>query len=251
MLTIRDKQREELRSAVLRDFHTAMEKHLTEFAPERMRVAGADASAAFVSRGIEAARARGLHLRGAVRLWLELMVVLGHDFDTDPQYRALWPELDPAEFPMPFAERLHENVNRYLLACFGPDRVFLNRAIGRALQARPASSGDTAGDLLAVLRDAWPEKLTTTGEGPIAELAAMAEREADGAGLTSGDGRFLVATLATCFGAGVLRDPLYPWLQARLSADRPEHERIQKTRKALVVYARQVAPGFAGLNGED
>ena len=80
MLTIRNEQNDELRAAALRHFHAAMEQHLADFAPERIRVAGAEATAAFVANGIKAARTHGLEMRGTIRLWLELMVVLGHDF---------------------------------------------------------------------------------------------------------------------------------------------------------------------------
>lgn len=245
MVKIREEQRVALGDNVLREFHNAMEKHIAAFAPERVRVAGPAATAEFVADGIAAARDRGLNQRGPIRCWLEIMVVLGHDFDTDPQYRALLPELDPAMFPMPFAQRLHRNVGRYLDACFGPDRAYLGRAIAGAAEAPVLASGDTAKDVIAGLRLNWPEKLEVTGPEPLRALAATTDEEAARIGLSSPEGRSLMGTLGVCFGAGVLRDPLYPWLHRRLTAESPESDRIEKTLTALKNYASRAAQRLA------
>jgi hypothetical protein len=100
--------------------------------------------------------------------------------------------------------------------------------------------------MIAILRDAWPEKLEATGEKSLRELAGLTDEEAAQAGLHGADGRCLMATLGLCFGSGVLHDPLYPWLHKRLFADVLESERVEETRKALAVYALQAVPGARG-----
>jgi hypothetical protein len=53
-----------------------------------------------------------------------------------------------------------------------------------------------------------------------------------------------MATLSLCFGVGVMDDPLYPFLHARLSGERPEEERIERTLRGLRFYAARVAERY-------
>jgi hypothetical protein len=244
LLKIREKQAERLRAGVLQNFRIAMAEHLTQFAPDRVSAAGPEGVAAFVAKGIDAAREEGLRQRGPVRMWLEIMCVLGHGFNTDPQYRGLRPDLDPETFPMPFAQRLHRNVLEYIQQCFGPDRMYLARAVSRALDTASWVRGSSARGLINAVEALWPEKLAVTGTEPIAELSAAMDSEAQRIGLVSAEGRSLMGVLGVCFGAGILNDPLYPWLHARLTADKPENERIERTRSALKIYAEQAAQGL-------
>jgi hypothetical protein len=146
---------------------------------------------------------------------------------------------------MPFAQRLHRNVGQYLETCFGPDRIYLGRAIAAAAKTPVLSSGDINKDMTVGLRLHWPQKLAFTGEENLWALAAEMDAEAVRIGLASPEGRSLTGTLGLCFGAGVLRDPLYPWLQKRLISEAPENERIDKTLTALQNYAERAAKRLA------
>lgn len=136
MLYISEEQFDGLRQVALDAYREQLLDRYRGFAPELFRVAGEAQFRLFVRLGTDRALALGLTLRGPMRLLCDVMCILGHEFDRDPQYRCLWPEGDPAAIPMPFAERLHANVGGYLERCIGPDQGVLARVL-RDLLALP------------------------------------------------------------------------------------------------------------------
>src|SRR5579859_6130445 len=69
-----------------RAFEREMVQHVHEFVPARAKRAGQGGVRAFVDSGISKARKRGFSGRGPLRLYLDLMLLFGSDFDSDPQY---------------------------------------------------------------------------------------------------------------------------------------------------------------------
>lgn len=244
MLTLTSAQQSALRKDMLARFKARMGAHIRAFAEDRIAAAGDDGLRLFVDRRVDEAIAFGLRQRGPVRCWLELSVVLGAGFERDPQHAPLLPDIDAQQWPMPYAQRLHANASAYLRECFGADRAILGRVIGQVVTQELPRAGDVATFLLDTVRDVWPERIEFAGAGPLRALAPAAEQAATQAGLVSSRGRLLAATLCLCFGAGVMADPLYPFLQARLAEDRPEAERIERTLKGLRIYAAQVAERY-------
>src|SRR5258708_1898210 len=67
-------------------FETEMVVHLAEFSPLLSKTAGEEQMRKTIRLGIAQASSHGLTNRGPVRLYLELMLLFGSHFDTDPQY---------------------------------------------------------------------------------------------------------------------------------------------------------------------
>src|ERR1043165_9279855 len=86
MLVIRKEQIDVLTGSMLQGFEDEMVEHLAEFSPplfavikeEQMRKAG--------RFGFDKCDKYGFTLRGPMRLYLEMMLLFGSHFDTDPQY---------------------------------------------------------------------------------------------------------------------------------------------------------------------
>lgn len=244
MLVLSSAQRSVLRNDVLSRFKAEMCQHIRAFAEERIEAAGDDALRLFVDRRVDEAIALGVRQRGPVRSWLELSVILGARFDRDPQHTPLIPDIEAKDWPMPFAQRLHANALAYITACFGADRAIVGRVIGHAITQDLPRTGDVEGFLLDTVHHVWPERIEFAGPGPIHALAPAAEDAAAQCGLVSPRGRLLAATLCLCFGAGVMDDPLYPFLHARLAEDRPEEARIERTLRGLRTYAARVVERY-------
>ena len=219
-------------------FAAELRANVAAFAPARAEAAAADGVAALVDRGLARTAALGLTQRGPRRFWIETMIVLGADFDRDPQYAALMPEIDPETFPMPYAEALHRAVAAFLGAVFGPERTHLLAAV-EALRAfgPPEPSPDSAAWLRGLIASVWPEKRARLGDAALTALAGETDAAAARLGFETDAGRCLCALLGVCFGAGVFDDPTYPWLARRLGADRPEAELVPDIEAALGVYA--------------
>jgi hypothetical protein len=241
MLVIRDTQLDALRASALEKFKSDLLDHYQIFAPEIFAVDGEEGFKAFIDLGIEKTEQHGLRLRGPVRLFIDVMCILGRDFDTDPQYRRLWPEDDPAVMPMPFAEHLQANLHDYLEQCVGADKALLADAIEAMIPA-PLSLSSGVGDFVfQTLPIVYPTKYAYIGETNLRDFSARCGDEVKAANILSPAGEVLVTILAISFGCGFLENPLYPWVAKRLLSDAPEDERIDKTLSALRVYGTETA----------
>jgi len=241
MLRMNATQVSELSQQALDKAKENFREHLIGFAPERSRAAGDDGLKRYIDAGVSAALTRGLWQRGPMRLWLETGVILGASFAADPQYARLIPEIDPREFPMPFAERLHRGVSDYLATCFGPARSTLQRVLRDLADVDIDASMGRADKFIAELARIWPEKLEWTREAPLNELFRHAEANAVRLGLDTPDGRALCAVLSVSFGADFADDPLCPWLHARLDAEATARARVAGVKGALKTYYKAAA----------
>ena len=86
MLVIRNEKMKAVGNSALRTFETDMLAHLAEFSPPLFKAVKADRMRQVIRFGITQARGHGITFRGPVRLYLELMLLFGSHFDSDPQY---------------------------------------------------------------------------------------------------------------------------------------------------------------------
>ena len=86
MLVIREAQMEAFKEATRRTFEDEMVAHLAEFSPPLFKAIGEEQMRKAVHFGIGRADSHGFTFRGPTRLYLELMLLFGSYFDTDPQY---------------------------------------------------------------------------------------------------------------------------------------------------------------------
>ena len=87
-----------------------MVAHLAEFSPPLFKAVGEEQMRKAIRFGIGRADSYGFTFRGPVRLYLELMLLFGSHFDTDPQYpwaAAILTDQD-SDPQMQCAERLYE-----------------------------------------------------------------------------------------------------------------------------------------------
>jgi hypothetical protein len=243
---IREEQMQVFRDGALAEFKREMLEHFRVFAPELDEIVGDEGFEPFIDLGVEKARGHGLTLRGPVRFFLEVMCILGHHFDRDPQYRALWPENDVDESgQMEFARALFRRFRDFHRQCVGEDQVVLSAAI-KAILGVPLPTHGAEDYASGTLRRCYPQKYDYIGEQNLSDLIANSRDVAESLELISAQGLALVIVLALCFGHGCLENPLYPWIAKRLSADAPEEDRVDKTFSALRTYGSQALANFQG-----
>ena len=85
MLTIRKEQIKALAQLEVEKFEDWMLVHLRKFFPAQCRAAGETKLLAIIRSGIERAAGYGIKTRRDVCKYIDLMVVLGPDFDEDPR----------------------------------------------------------------------------------------------------------------------------------------------------------------------
>ncbi|MBK7353861.1 MAG: hypothetical protein IPJ05_10285 [Nitrosomonas sp.] len=86
MLVIRAEQMDVFKKTALLSFEDEMVEHLAKFSPPLYKVVGEEQMRKVIRLGMSQAAQYGFTYRGPVRLYLELMLLFGSYFDTDPQY---------------------------------------------------------------------------------------------------------------------------------------------------------------------
>lgn len=212
-----------------------------------------------VAENVEAAAreaaAQGFLNRGPIRLWLDMRVAFGSGFLADPVYpwaaRAVG-DADP-DTQSERAERLFAEADRAIDAIHGADDAHTHAALrallGWATAPHDFSGGALEAHAVGVMEWMHPQKAKHAGEDALRMLHRSAAAACAEHGVFAARPTMLVTALHFAFGAGCLRDPLYPWISATLRDARvadpaTRFERLE--RKAIIwlqaVVNRQSEP---------
>jgi hypothetical protein len=252
MLVIRRAQLETLAQATRNRFEEEMVAHLKTFAPGQAAAAGEGGLRRLIRAGMERAGRYGFTLRGPVRLYLELMIVFGHEFDTDPLLAWAKRELRAGTGgELARADRLHAIALQYYAAVVGPNAEFKRRALRRLLREPVAQwlSGDLSDPgVEAKLRSVHPEKCAAAGPEALPRVIAVARRRAREHGLPEASGGPLIAALLVGLGHGCLGDPVCPWLAASLreTDGLAGNQRADKLATRALAFASTVLAAHEG-----
>jgi hypothetical protein len=212
MWTIRQEQTETLDLSGLEGH---LVNHLRRFARDHIESMGTQSLRQFVRRGIQYAAGIGWTKRGPVEFFLEVMVMLGSEFHTDPQYGWAAASLSRPAEEMAGADRLHLEVMKYYDAVLGPGLCYEAEAIQRVLASEYGSdrllSGIGESEILPLLEWAFPQKYSFVGAPTIMALKEEAEQVCANCGIAQ-TGLALVTAILFAFGHGCFSDPQYPWI---------------------------------------
>jgi hypothetical protein len=222
VLVIRNAQIEALGQAGLRGFENEMVAHLSEFSPPLAEAAGEEQLRQAIRLGIARAAGHGLNLRGPVRLYLELMLLFGSFFDTDPQYP--WaaailqnPDVQPQ---MQRADQLFQKILEYRQTVAGPEDSFTFKALQQirdlARQLPAISASGFVSEMLGQIERVYPQKARYVGTPGLEALIHEGIDRARRAGFSIGRQTALIVVLMLSFGHGCAEDPLYPWIARTL-----------------------------------
>lgn len=242
MLIIRAAQLKAFEEAALRRFEKEMVAHLRQLAPQHCNAVGEEGLYQVVRTGFKRATNYGLTNRGPVRFYLDLMMMLGSDFDTDPQYPWAAALLKDSAIPdqMDRAERLYEKAMDYSAKVFGQGYEQEKAAVRRAgLVKYEDFAAGSVGELVKYFKKVFPEKVRYLGEPPMLALAARARTLSEQHQLTPERGPAVLAGLMFAFGHGVTTDPQFPWVAATLVRDRQDAAtRTERLFRRALTYQR-------------
>ena len=223
-MIIRTAQMEEFSKGMSRSFEDEMVEHLAEFSPPLFKVIKEDQMRLAVRFGIEQAGKYGFDFRGPIRLYLELMLLFGSHFDTDPQYP--WANailIDDAP-QMQRAEKLHEQTAQYQEKVSGEDAANTRKALeGLSVMARnPTTSAPNnfVTDIRREMNRVFPQKTSYIGEEGITALIYEGRAEAKKYNFPTVRGEGLIVVLMFAFGHGCTGDLLYPWISNTLNDEK-------------------------------
>ena len=251
-MKIRKEQVEALEAAAARSFQDQMVEHLKDFAPRHAEAVGEQGLREVVRLGIERAGKYGLTNRGAVRLYIELMVTLGSDFDTDPQFPWAAEVLTDEKIIGQAARtsHLYERAMVYLDRAGGPDKAYAIDALrtdaGRRIEDLATPGGSVRGTVLAEMKRTHPQKCACVGAPALRRLIEEGIESAKRFGLSTDAGAAVFVLLMFALGHGFATDPQFPWAAEALGERDPADpdERAERLHDAARSYFRQALAGL-------
>ena len=246
MLKIRHEQLVAIEEEQRRRFALEMVEHLREYAPAHALRLGDAALYEFARNGITQAARGAFTLRGPVRLFIELQVLLGSDFDSDPQYPwvAQWLTPRSAADEMMRSTVLHEKAEAFYAAVIGAELQHEKAAIRRLRQGvfegLPEDDGELEREVLTRPGQLYPEKVSFVGEAPLRALFTHALLACRQLGLTSAAGRATLFSLMFALGHRCHVDPQFAWISQTLEQARrqAEVERVARLRLEFLDFMR-------------
>jgi hypothetical protein len=253
MLTIRREQMEALDRPALAAFEAEMVIHCNGFSPPLCKVLGEAQLRLVIRQAIERARGHGFTNRGPVRLFIELTLLFGRAFDTDPQYPWAGEILrNPLrQSQMDRAEQLYAKTLEYLEKVAGPEDAFTRQALERIVeltqQPPQISQANFISAMLLQTQRVYPEKAAYAGDSALESLLQEGAAEAVDKDMTAAQSKALFCVLMFAFGHGCTNDPLYPWIAATLQDDRLSDPatRAKRLEKKATTWLHHVIAALA------
>ncbi|MBK8014592.1 MAG: hypothetical protein IPK13_24985 [Deltaproteobacteria bacterium] len=188
------------------------------------------AIAHFVRQSYTRAQSFGFTLRGPTRTFIELSLMFGSAFDTDPQYP--WAERilrGPGE-EMVKATALYDETMRYRRhISFWAERRALVRWESERWDPPVLGESRLVDAMVNRMQRLFPEKATYVGAEALGALAREAILESEHRELSSPSAKALMVALFFALGHGVTRDALYPMIGAALQEKRDREARLRRT----------------------
>lgn len=215
-------------------FQSKMQRHAVEFAPAACAVMGDDGVVQTVARAFERAEAHGFTRCGPLRFFVELALMFGEAFETDPQCPWVAPSLRATEGlgELTRADALHAAMTAHLDRIFGADGRAEFRARDRILAEADHFLGPAAtpAQTVANYQRLYPEKAETIGSANVTNLVAWAFDAANRMRFDTARFGPLFTALMSTYGHGCLSDPQFPWISKTLQRDQEAEMTFQKLK---------------------
>jgi hypothetical protein len=218
MFRLRAAHLEAFETAARAEFEEEMLVHLEAHAPKQFEMIGKFEMRRVIQVGIRGAALYGLTNRGPVRFYIDLMCILGSNFDTDPllpwagKVLGTWKSGDQ----MAQADRLYDELLAYRAEVVGPDSVFEKAALRRVnpelFQSLLSPKAVSDGRVVLTLHDIYPQKAARAGQRAMETFVARGSMLAKSNAIAGGLGSSIVIILMYLFGHGCAADPLLPWI---------------------------------------
>jgi hypothetical protein len=218
MLKIREEQYEELGKISLKSFEDSMVEHIKEFFPEQYEILGEPAIRRVIQYGVERAENYEFITERDVCLYINSMIMLGSNFDTDLQLPWAADILKDESITDSVArvDALCEKTLEYLDRVAGTNEGYYKRALlsVREVPIQDFSQSVTGGvepRIIGQLQKIWPKKCEDLGERAVRQLIRHALESAKEYSITNDRGIMVYAGLMFMLGGGFDKDPQFPW----------------------------------------
>lgn len=249
MIVIRPEQIKAFEQATLKSFEDEMVEHLQDFAPKLFEIRGEDCFRKVIQLGIERAENYGFTNKGSVRFYIETMVSIGCDFDTDPQYPWATTILNDDRYidQMQKADYLYNAVIDFLDKAMGPENKYAASALKKISNEDYSSlniqENNFSNSFINLCYSVFPEKAGYVGEKQLLKLINEGQEQSLKYGIGSTKGRTVITGLMFMFGHGVIYDLLYQWVLGTINNSRniDSNGRVNRLYKKITIYTELVS----------
>lgn len=223
MLVIRKEQMKIFELDARSKFENKMVQHVKNFTPKHSEILGEDSVREVIRLGMQRAKKYDLTNQGPVSFYIELMLMLGSDFDTDIQYPWAGNILgDPSVIDqMQRADDLYVKAMDYVENVVGANSEFNNEAILKvsqlSLESLIMSGGILEDDIVMLMNMVHPKKCDYLGESALRALVSRGIELAGNFDIRTSHGGKLLTGLMFCFGHGCCTDPQFGWIVKTLN----------------------------------
>lgn len=225
-------------------FKETMTVHLGDLAAKHVAAMGHENMNDFLDQAIWYVRRYDIHQEETTRLWLELSMLWGIKFISDPTYEFAQAIVKSPLPELPRMRRLHAASIAHVNRTCGPDGKSFRAALERLehLQAQNALAEVQLDneDLANLLAQLWPERAEAIGPESLEKLAEETTSLAQEFGSQAGRVRILFAVLGLILGAGFATDPQYRWLMRESVVDETPEVRFDALLNRSRAYLRTV-----------
>lgn len=245
-MIIRKEQMSAMKDAAVISFENRMIEHLRNLFPKHHEVLHDSGLLKVVQLGINRAGSYKIDAESPVCHYIDLMFLLGSNFDTDLQLPWAGEILRDADVPNQFVriDKLYSTALAYLDEVAGPGNAHIKEALFRLrkevrLVPSTIAYGDFMPYLAARFRDVYPQKCSRIGKECLNQLIQSGVAEALSRGFAGMEGLALYVCLIFALGSGFASDPQFPWAQAVLESQLSETERVSKLFQAARDYMQR------------
>jgi len=224
MLKIRKEQSDELAKIAIKRFEDSMVVHIKEFFPKYFEIMGKPIIRNVIQYGIDRAEDYDFTTERDVSLYISLMIMLGSNFDVDPQLPWAGRILTDESIQDSIAriDRLYDTAMDYLDRVSGLESQYYKRALVN-VRDYPFNELSQTGvsnierKAMSQLQKIWPQKYESIDSLTERLFINSGIEIANNYNFTSERGVGLYIALMFMLGSGFNKDPQFPWAAAVLN----------------------------------
>jgi hypothetical protein len=240
MMVIQHAQMAAFKEASLNKFEGEMVAHLKKYFPSHFNMIGENGIRNAVKYGYKNAKNYGFTSKRNVCQYLNTMILLGSNFDTDPQYPWVKDILAEAgKGANACSDQLMDATLEYVRAITGTQHIHLNRALlylhHNADAVFDALMNKSYKGYLYFLEKLYPKKYEVVGLDNINGMIRMGKVNAYKYNLRSEPEMLLYVVLMFIMGSGFDSDPQFPWAKNIL-----DDNSIQDAEKPALLFGRAI-----------
>jgi len=241
MLTINNKQIEAFNKEAFKKFEDNMVNHTKDFFPNHFIVMGEVNVRNTINYACLKAKKYGFNTQRNCCLYLNNMLVLGSNFDMDPQYPWAIELLNDKRIPNYRIDKLSDKMIEVCGRIHGKDNFSINKALSNlhnnASEILIRISDSKINDIPELLNFLYPKKYEVVGNSNLNQLTKLAKAKAINYGISLEPSTVALNIFMFLCGAGFDNDPQYPWVSEILSTANDLGER----EKVTLLYTQAVS----------